>query len=392
MTVHRTAPADAEVHASGWAPLPGGLEVTRLPLVDARYPGGRLFARLTYRDALTAAHRHGATLPTATQMDQLHLASIVLPPHPLPAGPQMTSLEWSERHDAAIWPALATWDRDVPVAGVGKSWIAGAPPGRAYLMGWWATDVSRFGSSRKGPGWVQQPSQPGSPGPHLDSHHDYGTTTLLVRPALHDTDPAPRPGAGWLASVLDGGRSVAAEAGELLRGLLQDGAAPPMPPHGWHIAVWEVVESARKAGTFVDIDDEPDLEPEPGDLMILRRGGQDPRIPGQEGHVCRIELVTPRERARVSIDGNHGNMVARVTRRRDDPEIVGYVKCRGGWGARALERAVSQLGVREATGHNDGAQIARYFVGATRGGKRTGFVPGWNWCAAFAGWSLFSEP
>ena len=47
--------------------------------------------------------------------------------------------------------------------------------------------------------------------------------------ALHDTDPAPRPGAGWLASVLDGGRSVAAEAGELLRGLLHDGAKPPAP-------------------------------------------------------------------------------------------------------------------------------------------------------------------
>lgn len=385
MSAHRTAPADAEAHASGWAPLPGGLEVTRLPLVDARYPGGRLFARLTYRDALTAAHRHGATLPTATQMDQLHLASIVLPPHPLPAGAQMTSLEWSERHDAAIWPALSTWDKDAPVAGVGKHWIAGAPPGRAYLMGWWATDVSRYGSSRKGPGWVQQPSQPGSPGPHDDSHHDYGTTTLLVRPAIHDTDPAPRPGAGWLASVLDGGRSVAAEAGELLRGLLHDGAAPPdPPPHGWHIAVWEVVESARRAGTWRDA---AGYEPQPGDAVILRRSGSDPRTPGQEGHIGRVELVTAT--SVVSIDGNHANQVARVTRPRSEP--VGYVAC-GSWGAAALDRAVSQLGVREATGKNDGAQIARYFVGATRGGKRTGFVPGWNWCAAFAGWSLFSEP
>ena len=233
MTVHRTSPDAAEVHASGWAEFEPGWEVTRLPLVDSK--AGGLFARLTYRDAMAAAARLGGGLPTAAQMDRLHLASIVLRPYPLPAGPQMTSLEWSQKHDAAVWAALSTWDRDAPVAGAGKHWIAGAPAGRAHLMGWWAADVRRFGSARSGPGWVQQPSQPGSPGPHLDSHHDYGTTTLLVRPALHDTDPAPRPGAGWLASVLDGGRSVAAEAADVLRGLLaSDGANPtklaPEPP------------------------------------------------------------------------------------------------------------------------------------------------------------------
>lgn len=59
-------------------------------------------------------------------------------------------------------------------------------------------------------------------------------------------------------------------------------------------------------------------------------------------------------------------------------------------GARALERARSQVGVSETTGNNDGAQIARYFAGATRivnGQERaTGWTPGWEWCAAFASW------
>jgi hypothetical protein len=63
----------------------------------------------------------------------------------------------------------------------------------------------------------------------------------------------------------------------------------------------------------------------------------------------------------------------------------------GGAGARALARAVSQLGVREETGRNDGEQIARYFSGATRrinGVERpTGWRSGWEWCAAFYGWS-----
>lgn len=59
-------------------------------------------------------------------------------------------------------------------------------------------------------------------------------------------------------------------------------------------------------------------------------------------------------------------------------------------GLRALDVARTQLGVREATGRNDGSQIAQYFEGATRttNGRElaTGWLPGWDWCAAFASW------
>lgn len=60
-------------------------------------------------------------------------------------------------------------------------------------------------------------------------------------------------------------------------------------------------------------------------------------------------------------------------------------------GLRALEVARSQLGVKEATGRNDG-EVQKYFKGTTRlsldSGKEqpTGWEPGWDWCAAFASW------
>lgn len=60
-------------------------------------------------------------------------------------------------------------------------------------------------------------------------------------------------------------------------------------------------------------------------------------------------------------------------------------------GLAALEVAKTQLGVREATGRNDGAAIAAYFDGCTRRSPngveaRTGWATGWDWCAAFASW------
>ena len=62
-------------------------------------------------------------------------------------------------------------------------------------------------------------------------------------------------------------------------------------------------------------------------------------------------------------------------------------------GVRAIARARSQLGVTEATGNNDGPEIAKYFAGATRivngQEKPTGWAPGWEWCAAFASWCAF---
>lgn len=48
-------------------------------------------------------------------------------------------------------------------------------------------------------------------------------------------------------------------------------------------------------------------------------------------------------------------------------------------GAKALEIALSQEGVREATGHNDGAPVEKYLKGV-------GLGKGYSWCMAFVYW------
>lgn len=186
--IHRTDPDAAELHASGWArlldgPLPGGgVEVTRLPLIDSQHrleDGTPLLARLTYRDALRVAERLGAALPTRDEVRRLHVVGLQLEPITMAI---TATLAGSKKHDAELWRRLRAlgWDGGRPVSGAGKHWIAGAPPGRAYLAGWWTRRLESYSPTRRGPGWVQEGATSG-PGPHDDGHHDYGTTTILVR-------------------------------------------------------------------------------------------------------------------------------------------------------------------------------------------------------------------
>lgn len=69
-------------------------------------------------------------------------------------------------------------------------------------------------------------------------------------------------------------------------GLLAHGA-----PHDYAIAVWEIVASAQRVGTFEDW--APGVAPRRGDLLIYARAGEDPRRPGNRGHVDRFLEVTP---------------------------------------------------------------------------------------------------
>lgn len=186
--IHRTRPLDAVVHESGWAPLDDDWEVTAVPLVDAGQPDAVVFARLTYRDALSVAERLGAELVHPEHVERLHWLASVGQGVEVPAftgTPQAErTLEHSLRHDAACWEALAKmhWDGRAPVANAGKHWVAGAPTGRSHLMGWWVPSVGAYGiRTRSGPGFIQARPVAGSAGPHDDQHHDDGTTTLLVR-------------------------------------------------------------------------------------------------------------------------------------------------------------------------------------------------------------------
>lgn len=136
------------------------------------------------QDATVYAESIGAELVSRDDLEALRTIAILLEPVTLQAGPSMATVEWSRRHDAVVLRILAAVDDGKrPVLGVGKQWISGAPEGRAHLMGWWTKTLQRYGR-RRGEGWVQLPAAPKSAGPHDDGHHDYGTTTMLVRPKL----------------------------------------------------------------------------------------------------------------------------------------------------------------------------------------------------------------
>lgn len=182
---------------AGWTRV-GSVWMTRLPLLDT---ASDTFAELTYALALSAAAAFGARLPSRSDIIALNIAALRLHPRPLPTvgmvhgwsetqidayrNANMGGLEWSRLHTGMVRDqlAVAAWDGRCPVANAGKHWIAGAPPGRAYLMGWW-----------EGGAFIQNGTTAGQ-GPHNDQHHDYGTTTMLVRDdapvEVADTDPAP---------------------------------------------------------------------------------------------------------------------------------------------------------------------------------------------------------
>lgn len=180
--IHLTKASEAELHPACWGILDDQWQITRLPLIDHSKrleDGTLLFARLTYRSALEVAAMHGAQLPTRDQVYKLHNVGLQLEPFTLPI---TMDLSGSERHDREVWRRLRSsgWDGGKPVSGAGKHWIAGAPSGRAYLAGWWTAHLERYTTTRRGPGFIQEGSAFGR-GPHDDQHHDYGTTTMLVR-------------------------------------------------------------------------------------------------------------------------------------------------------------------------------------------------------------------
>lgn len=165
----RTQPQNAEVHGSGWLRLPSGAEVTRLPLIDASTPEP-LFARLTYRDAKAVAARLGGRLPTRDEVLEVVQAAraggLVLQPVTLSFGPEMVTRAHAVTHDERVKRMLLGWDGWRPVCGVGKHWVSGAAPGKSRICGWW-----------NGARLIQS----GVSDVHDDGHHDYATTTLVVR-------------------------------------------------------------------------------------------------------------------------------------------------------------------------------------------------------------------
>lgn len=159
-----------------------------------------LYAHLTYDGAKEAVDLLGGELPTHDDILELQrtgffIEPIMLPDHDMiqaagvsPGSQQaidqfrnenMGTIEWARIHDDRVRARLVSgrWDGFTRVLNAGKHWIAGAPRGRAYLMGWWT-----------GKGWIQSGASalmPDNPGPHGSDHHDYATTTLAKKRWQH---------------------------------------------------------------------------------------------------------------------------------------------------------------------------------------------------------------
>lgn len=175
---YRTYASQGKVPRQGWVPFVDGLEITALPILDART---NLYARFSYADALEMAARlgGGARLPTWQEAQAIWDRGHRIKPTQMVHTPydqkHMQSLAYALYHDKASNQQLidTNWSGTTPVANVGKWWVHGAPSTRAYLYGWF-DDPKRPGVPRQG--------IPGPPGHHDDQHHDYGTLTYLVRP------------------------------------------------------------------------------------------------------------------------------------------------------------------------------------------------------------------
>jgi hypothetical protein len=257
LTPYVTAPADAVLSSAGgngWLPLPSGVLVTRLPLTDA---ATGLYARLTYRDALEVAKAMGGRLPTREEVYELTAEAcehgVVVKPVTLSYGPEMVTRAHAEKHDAKVRERLTAlaWDGVVPVCGVGKHWVAGASPGKARIAGWWDG---------------QKHIQGGFSDIHGDTHHDYATTTLVVREtATKAEEPPPvttrstiRLGstgtdvAAWqvLVNARPDGQfgpktEAATKAWQQARGLVADGV---VGERSWRLAGEQWAPSAKPVG------------------------------------------------------------------------------------------------------------------------------------------------
>ena len=95
---------------------------------------------------------------------------------------------------------------------------------------------------------------------------------------------------------------------------LPGGVVPP-----WRAAVAEVWRDAVARGAARD----RSYRPKPGDLVIFRRSGGDPRM-GGSGHVARVAEILDDATYR-TVGGNESDQVALAVRRFDDPMLVGFV-------------------------------------------------------------------
>jgi hypothetical protein len=182
--LYRT-PLDAVEIRGGWVDIGGGVEVTRVPLLDGRQEAkdaGISFARLTYSDAEQVAKRYGARIPTAAELDRARMlaGARILKPCTLVFTAdderRMSTVEYAKRHDGCITTQLdiTPLAESSVLINAGKHWasdpVQGQYAGAGHITnhGWYDVDDPSRMIQRKG-------------GHHGPDYTDYSQTTVLAR-------------------------------------------------------------------------------------------------------------------------------------------------------------------------------------------------------------------
>ncbi len=190
------------------APLTHGWEYTMFVDNSEHLESGEpIFAQVAYALGERVLADHGFEMLSPDDVDALHALS----PDECIEVPAFTgtpiaevSLAHRKASDTANRAALkkAGHSPGMRWRNVQKWWVAGAPKGRAHLMGWWVPNLAAYGiTSRKGAGFIQPRPAPGSQGAHDSGtgeddgsgHADDGTGLVGKRrvPAPSDTEPTP---------------------------------------------------------------------------------------------------------------------------------------------------------------------------------------------------------
>jgi len=188
VTAYISRPDSCDVHPAGWLALPSGVQITCMPLVDRETS---LYARLSPVQAAAWCAARGMRLPSAQELDQLHVRALHIDPVTLPTmdmlraagvptnnqaaidsyrNAHMRSKAWCEAHDEEVSKRLARakWNLQ-PCANCGKHWTTAGG-----IYGWWQSTGRRI--------------QHLSYAHRSSTHTDYATTTHAVRPG-EDTGP-----------------------------------------------------------------------------------------------------------------------------------------------------------------------------------------------------------
>lgn len=241
----RSKPENAVLDPHAFAPLDDDWEYTAIPVLDRSEVLSDGVTPICFQgtqaDGFVALERLGLEPLTADDVEHLHALAQIGEAIELPAfvGTPIaeTTLEARRISDEANRAAMLRlgWTPGRAVANFGKGWIAGAPPGRAWLMGWWVKDVGKYGNDIHGPGFIQPRPLPGSKGRHgANDQADDGTNLWGKRRRARtdrapDTDPAPTGGEAWAKAVLAPITGFGAAVGAALDSLLKDEPMTPAP-------------------------------------------------------------------------------------------------------------------------------------------------------------------